>query len=104
MQIVLKAVSDTVETGLTKRHIISAIEAERDTIFDTVAGTHRRYAATVRLVRDSRENKKEVIMRITRKNRRYQLPDEVLAVLESSPNLEPCEEFRYADIHVLRSI
>jgi hypothetical protein len=34
MQIVLKAVSDTVETGLTKRHIISAIEAERDTIFD----------------------------------------------------------------------
>jgi hypothetical protein len=39
-------------------------------------------------------------MRTTRKNRRYELPEEVLAVLESSPNLEPCEEFRYADIHV----
>ena len=36
-------------------------------------------------------------MRITRENRRYERPEEVLAVLECSPNLEPCEEFRYAD-------
>jgi hypothetical protein len=36
-------------------------------------------------------------MRITRKNRRCELPEEVLAVLECSPNLEPCEEFRYID-------
>ena len=32
-----------------------------------------------------------------RENRCYELPEEVLAVLECSPNLEPCEEFRYAD-------
>ena len=38
-------------------------------------------------------------MRITRKNRRYELPEEVLAVLACSPNLEPCEESRYADIY-----
>jgi hypothetical protein len=40
------------------------------------------------------------MIRNIRKNRRYELPEEVLAVLESSPNLEPCEESRYADIHV----
>ena len=33
-----------------------------------------------------------------RKNPRCELPEEVLAVLECSPNLEPCEEFRHADI------
>jgi len=38
-------------------------------------------------------------MRTTRKKRRYELPEEVLAVLECSPNLEPCEQFRYADIY-----
>jgi len=27
------------------------------------------------------------------------LPEEVLAVLECSPNLEPCDEFRNADIY-----
>jgi len=32
-------------------------------------------------------------MRITRKNPRYELPEEVTAVLECSPNLEPPEEF-----------
>jgi hypothetical protein len=36
---------------------------------------------------------------MTRKNPRYELPEEVLAVLECSPNLEPCEKFRYADIY-----
>jgi hypothetical protein len=36
---------------------------------------------------------------MTRKNRRYELPDEVIAVLECSPNLEPCEEFRRAEIY-----
>jgi len=36
---------------------------------------------------------------MTRKNPSYELPDEVIAVLECSPNLEPCEEFRHADIH-----
>ena len=36
---------------------------------------------------------------MTRKNPRYELPEEVLAVLECSPNLEPCEEFRYAHIY-----
>ncbi len=29
----------------------------------------------------------------------YELPEEVLIVLECSPNLEPCEEFRHADIY-----
>jgi len=33
-----------------------------------------------------------------RKNPRYELPEEVIAVLKCSPNLEPCEEFRHADI------
>ena len=36
---------------------------------------------------------------MTRKNPRYELPYEVIAVLECSPNLEPCEEFRHADIY-----
>jgi hypothetical protein len=36
---------------------------------------------------------------VTRKNPRYELPEEVLAVLEYSPNLEPREEFRYAHIY-----
>jgi len=36
---------------------------------------------------------------MTRKNPRYELPEEVIAVLECSPNLEPCEEFRNADIY-----
>ncbi len=36
---------------------------------------------------------------MTRKNPRYELPEEVIAVLECSPNLEPCEEFRHADIY-----
>jgi hypothetical protein len=36
---------------------------------------------------------------VSRKNPRYELPDEVLVVLDCSPNLEPCEEFRYADIY-----
>jgi hypothetical protein len=36
---------------------------------------------------------------MTRKNPRYKLPDEVIAVLDCSPNLEPCEEFRHADIY-----
>jgi hypothetical protein len=36
---------------------------------------------------------------VNRKNPRYELPDEVIAVLDCSPNLEPCEEFRYADIY-----
>jgi hypothetical protein len=35
---------------------------------------------------------------MSRKKPRYELPDEVIAVLECSPNLAPCEEFRYADI------
>jgi len=34
---------------------------------------------------------------MSRRKPRYELPEEVLAVLECSPNLEPCEEFRYAD-------
>ena len=33
-----------------------------------------------------------------RKKRNDGLPDEVLAVLRSSPNLKPCREFRKADI------
>jgi hypothetical protein len=33
---------------------------------------------------------------MTRKNSRYELPDEVLAVLECSPNLMPCKKFRHA--------
>ena len=36
---------------------------------------------------------------MNRKNPRYDLPEEVIAVLECSPNLEPCEEFRHADIY-----
>ncbi len=36
---------------------------------------------------------------MSRKKPRYELPDEVIAVLECSPNLEPCEEFRHADIY-----
>jgi hypothetical protein len=35
----------------------------------------------------------------SRKTPRYELPDEVIAVLECSPNLEPCEEFLHADIY-----
>jgi hypothetical protein len=34
-----------------------------------------------------------------RTKQRYELPEEVIAVLECSPNLEPCEEFRHADIY-----
>ncbi len=37
--------------------------------------------------------------RMASKNPRYELPGEVLAVLECSPNLEPCEEFRHAAIY-----
>jgi len=37
---------------------------------------------------------------MTRKNPRYELPEEVIAVLDCSPNLEPCEEFRHAHIYV----
>ena len=33
-----------------------------------------------------------------RKKRNHGLPEEVLAVLRSSPNLEPCREFRNAGI------
>ena len=36
---------------------------------------------------------------MTRKNSRYELPDEVLAVLECSPNLMPCKRFRHANIY-----
>jgi len=36
---------------------------------------------------------------VSRKNPRYELPEEVIAVLDCSPNLEPCEEFRHADIY-----
>ena len=36
---------------------------------------------------------------MTRKNSRYELPDEVLAVLECSPNLMPCKKFRHANIY-----
>jgi hypothetical protein len=32
------------------------------------------------------------------RKKRYELPEEVLAVLECSPNLEPCKEFYDADI------
>ncbi len=38
-------------------------------------------------------------MNVSRKNPRYEFPEEVIAVLECSPNLEPCEEFRHADIY-----
>ena len=34
-----------------------------------------------------------------KKKPEYELPEEVLAVLDCSPNLEPCEEFRHADIY-----
>jgi hypothetical protein len=33
-----------------------------------------------------------------RKIRHYELPDDVRVVLECSPNLECCEEFRHADM------
>ena len=36
---------------------------------------------------------------MTRKNPLYELREEVIAVLDCSPNLEPCEEFRHADIY-----
>jgi hypothetical protein len=36
---------------------------------------------------------------MTRKNPRYELPEEVIVVLECSPNLEPCKKFRHADIY-----
>jgi hypothetical protein len=36
---------------------------------------------------------------MTRKNSRYELPDEVLAVLECSPNLMPCKKFLHANIY-----
>jgi hypothetical protein len=36
---------------------------------------------------------------MTRKNSRYELPDEVLAVLECSPNLMPCKKFYHANIY-----
>jgi len=38
-------------------------------------------------------------MNVSRKNPRYELPEEVIAVLECSRNLEPYEEFRHADIY-----
>jgi hypothetical protein len=38
-------------------------------------------------------------MKTVRKKQQYELPEEVIAVLECSPNLEPCEEFRHADIY-----
>ena len=34
-----------------------------------------------------------------RKKRDYELPDEVLAVLECSPNLVPCKKFYHANIY-----
>jgi hypothetical protein len=36
---------------------------------------------------------------MTRKNPRYELPEEVIAVLECSPNLEPCKKFYHANIY-----
>jgi len=36
---------------------------------------------------------------MTRKNSHYELSDEVIAVLECSPNLEPCEKFYHANIY-----
>jgi hypothetical protein len=36
---------------------------------------------------------------MTRKNSRYELSDEVLAVLECSPNLMPCKKFLHANIY-----
>jgi hypothetical protein len=38
------------------------------------------------------------IAEMPRKKRNDSLPPEVLAVLRSSPNLEPCRKFRQADI------
>jgi len=37
VQAVLKAVSDAVKTGLTKRHIVSAIETEMETRYSTMS-------------------------------------------------------------------
>jgi hypothetical protein len=37
VQAVLRAVSDAVKTGLTKRHIISAIETEMETRYSTMS-------------------------------------------------------------------
>jgi hypothetical protein len=36
MQIVLRAVSDAVTTGLSKRHIVSVIETETETRYSTL--------------------------------------------------------------------
>jgi hypothetical protein len=36
---------------------------------------------------------------MVRKNPHYELPEEVVAVLDCSPNLEVCAEFRDADIY-----
>jgi hypothetical protein len=33
------------------------------------------------------------------RNQRYELPDEVVAVLECSPNLVPCKKFYHANIY-----
>jgi len=37
MQTVLKAVNDAVKTGLTKRHIVSVIETERETRYSPLS-------------------------------------------------------------------
>ena len=37
VQAVLKAVSDAVKTGLTKRYIVSVIETERETRYSTLS-------------------------------------------------------------------
>ena len=36
---------------------------------------------------------------MSRKKRHYELPDEVIAALECSPNLMPCKKFRHANIY-----
>jgi hypothetical protein len=37
---------------------------------------------------------------MTRKNSHHELPEEVIAVLECSPNLEPCKKFYHANIYL----
>jgi hypothetical protein len=36
---------------------------------------------------------------MTRKNSRYELPEEIRIVLECSANLVPCKKFRHANIY-----
>jgi hypothetical protein len=36
---------------------------------------------------------------MTRKNRQYELPEEVRIVIECSPNLVPCKKFYHANIY-----